>query len=160
MDPQGSDQFEVLNDPSAARAADAPAAQEPGGLPPGRTRMRLAIAMVALAFVGTVGVLCYRSWLYAPANPASVVIVQGDEPYRGALVRIESPAGAFEGTIQPETKYVCSFHLPPGRYMLRVSLAGATVEEGIVNVGEHQYRVLTLTRLRKKENAAPAASAS
>lgn len=157
MEPQGNDRSGTPADSGTPATAQA-AAREPEVRPPGRMRMRLAIVLVAMAFLATVFILWDRSWLHAPANPASLLVVRGDEPYRGARVRVEGPAGTFEGTILPESKYVCSFHLPPGRYMLRVSLDGAAIEEGIVNVGEHQYRLVTLTRLRK--NAGPATSPS
>ena len=118
-----------------------------------RVGLPLAIAFVVLAFIVFIAILFYKSVVMAPATPSAMVVVRGEAYYKGAQVRLEGDAGVFDGTLDPESKYTCSFHVPPGQYLLRISMSGVTQKEDTVNVGEYQYRQVTVSQTRK--NAGP-----
>lgn len=113
----------------------------------------VAITLVLLVFFVSVAVLYYRSMHTAPATPTAVIEVRGDAACEGAQVRLEGAAGVFDKTFDAKRQFICSFHVPPGHYLLRISMSGVTLKEQNVNVGEHQYRRLTVSQTRK--NAGP-----
>ena len=99
-----------------------------------RVGLPLAIAFVALAFIVPIAILYYKSWHTAPVTPSAMVVVRGEAYYKGAQVRLEGAAGVFDGTLEPESEYTCSFHVPSGQYLLRVSGSGVTHYENVLAV--------------------------
>lgn len=143
-----------LQSPRSAEQAAVPAVGEAPS-PPGRLVMRMAIAFAAIVFVFAVGVLYYWSWLKAPTTPSAMLVVRADEAYDGAVVRLQGPRDTFIGTLLSQNQFICSFHVPPGRYTLSVMISGVTVQEGSLNVGEYQYREVSITRRTPAGNAGP-----
>jgi hypothetical protein len=97
-----------------------------------RVFVHVALAIVAVVFVTLVAVLYYKSWWMHPPVPDAALIVQGNEEVAGAVVSVSGPIDQPRSrTMSAESGYACEFHLPPGNYYLRISVAGSVVESTV-----------------------------
>lgn len=95
------------------------------------TRVVFACILALLLFVGAV-VLLFHTWL-PRQNPDTMIVIQGDPRFDGAIVNI-NPIGTgaepLTATISGEDNYRLRFHLPPGAYNVVIRLDGRVFPVG------------------------------
>jgi hypothetical protein len=100
------------------------------------TRVVFACILAMLLFVGAV-VLLFQTWL-PRQNPNTMIVIQGDERFDGAIVTVNPAAPGVEkmtATITSEDNYRLRFHLPPGAYTVAIRLNGQVFSVGTAMPG-------------------------
>ena len=105
------------------------------------------MAVTALMIVSIVGLLCYR-WI-AIREP-SLIQVQGNERWAGALVRIEGASlpKPHEAKLDKENEFTTRFFLKPGIYKVRVRKGGVDRFTHEFGVADSLPRILNLGTLK------------
>ena len=126
----------------------------PGGGSAGyHTLIVLSIAMVAVLFVGMIGVIYYKSWLAGPTASALLLVV-GTDKFDGAEVSVDQIGGALRSErLQASNEYVARFPLPAGSYTVEIRLRGELVDHQPVKVGDYQIATITLGDRDQSEKA-------
>ena len=107
------------------------------------------IAIAALLFVSTAGVLYYR-WT-AMREPSCVLVVETAPNLRGAEITVDGIMlpQAHKVTIGDNDRYSIVFYLDPGTYSVKVMLAGESQFEGeLVLEHPNEGKKIDLKRIR------------
>jgi len=116
-----------------------------------------AVIVAGVFFVAMVGVLFYRSLYKAPPEPSAMLLVNGSEHYRGAVVTIEGPGLLDRRVLSAENRYTWRRLLPPGVYAVKVEQGGRTVyETWYTRLEAGQIGTVTLPSPRTRPATAPA----
>ncbi len=140
-----------MTQPTAGHELSAQAHEAPApALAPqeGRTVVRIGIALAALLFIGTSGLL-YLRWA-TMREPTCIFIVEAPVALRGAEVTVDALFGrpqSWTVTIGRGERFAMPFYLEYGTYNVRVTLKDATVFESEIKLDqERPYQRLDLTR--------------
>lgn len=114
------------------------------------------IVLAVLLFLVTEGVLYYR---WATMNePACTLIVAGWEQLKGAKVTVSGPRlpEPYTSIMGDGDRYMLPFHLEPDRYTIAITMRGATLFKGDVELTRRDRGVqLDLTKLQPPPTTAP-----
>lgn len=115
------------------------------------SRVVFACILALLLFIGAV-VLLFQTWL-PRQNPDTMIVIQGDPRFDGAIVSINPIAAGAEpltATISSDDNYRLRFHLPPGAYNVVIRLDGH-----VFSVGTATPQAMTPAYMRTSELKLP-----
>jgi hypothetical protein len=115
----------------------------PGHGTDGRAFVLLSIAVVAVVFVGMVGLLY---WYEKPA-PSSLLVLRVGERFDGAVATVDVADGRDVRPIVTtlEANKVVRINLPPGRYVVKIDHNGRRILEDYKKLVDDSYYPIDLS---------------